>query len=60
MWEQFYTSTVTNFAQALKFLKKHNLLEQFQHRCEDCVKYAEPCGYGFADEISDLYDEYYE
>jgi hypothetical protein len=60
MPEQFYTSAATNFELALKFLKKNGLLEQFQHRCEDCVKYANPCGYGFADEISDLFDEYYE
>lgn len=60
MWEQYYTSAATNFEQALKFLQKHKLLEQFQHRCEDCVKYAEPCGYGFAVEISDLFDEYYD
>ncbi|MFA5328765.1 MAG: DUF6155 family protein [Prolixibacteraceae bacterium] len=60
MSEQFYASAATNFEMALKFLQKHNLLEHFQHRCEDCVKYAEPCGYGFADEIKDLFDEYYE
>ena len=55
MWEQYYTSTITNFELALKFLQKHNLLEQFKPRCKECVKYSEPCGYGFADEISDLF-----
>jgi hypothetical protein len=60
MWEQFYTSTATNFELALKFLKKNGLLEQFKLRCEDCVKYAEPCGYGFADEIYELFSEYYD
>jgi hypothetical protein len=59
MWEQYYTSATTNFELALKFLQKYNLLVQFQLRCKDCVKYAEPCGYGFADEISDLFSEYY-
>ncbi len=59
MWEQYYTSATTNFELTLKFLQKHNLLEHFQRRCEDCVKYAEPCGYGFADEIKDLFEEYY-
>jgi hypothetical protein len=59
MSEQYYTSAVNNYEAALKFLKKHDLLEQFQLRCEDCVKYAKPCGYGFAEEISDLFDEYY-
>ena len=59
MSEQYYNSAVTNFELALKFLQKHNLLEQFQHRCEDCVKYAAPCGYGFSDEISNLFYGYY-
>lgn len=60
MSEQYYTSAATNFELALKFLQKHGLLEQFKLRCQDCVKYAEPCGYGFADEISELFSEYYE
>jgi hypothetical protein len=60
MWEQYYISAATNFDLALKFLEKHGLLEQFEHRCQDCVKHAEPCGYGFADEIGELFYRYYE
>ncbi|MDP3912193.1 MAG: DUF6155 family protein [Bacteroidota bacterium] len=60
MSEQFYTSTANNYELALKFLKKRGLLEHFKLRCQDCVKYAEPCGYGFADEIRFLYKDYYE
>lgn len=60
MWEQYYTSAATNFGLALKFLQKHGLLEKFKLRCQDCVKFAEPCGYGFADEISELFSEYYD
>ncbi len=37
-----------------------SLLEHFKLHCENCVKYAKPCGYGFAAEISDLFSEYYE
>ena len=59
MSEQYYTSAVNNYEAALKFLQQNNLLENFKLRCEDCVKYAEPCGYGFADEISYLFDKYY-
>jgi len=58
--EQFYTSAATNFELALKFLQKNNLLEQFQLRCEQCVTYSEDCGYGFEDEMTKLYDEYYD
>jgi len=60
MSEQYYDSTVSNFEVALKYLQKNNLLADFKLRCQDCVKYAEPCGYGFPDEIDQLYSEYYE
>ena len=60
MWEQYYTSAVTNFEMALKYLQKNNLLKQFEVRCEQCVKYSEHCGYGFEDEMQQLYDEYYD
>jgi hypothetical protein len=59
MSEQYYTSAVNNYEAALKYLQQNNLLDNFRLRCEDCVKYAEPCGYGFADEISQLFYEYY-
>ena len=59
MSEPYYNSTVTNFGVALNFLQKNNLLENFKLRCLDCVNYAEPCGYGFADEISQLFYDYY-
>ncbi len=59
MWEQYYTSTVTNFERALKFLQKNGLLSDFKLRCQTCLKYAEPCGYGFPDEMQDVYSTYY-
>lgn len=59
MSEQYYNSVANNFEKALKFLITHNLMEQFKLRCQDCVKYADPCGYGFAEEMEDLYNEYY-
>ena len=59
MWEQFYDSAATNFQSALKYMQKNNLLDDFKLRCVDCVKYASPCGYGFADEIAEIFYEYY-
>ena len=59
MLEQYYDSAYTNFKNALIYLQKNNLLNHFKQRCEDCVKYSSPCGYGFADEISGLFSEYY-
>ena len=59
MWEQYYDSAYNNFKNALLYLQKNNLLENFKLRCEDCVKYASNCGYGFADDMADLYYQYY-
>lgn len=59
MWEQFYDSAVTNFQAALKYMEKNGLLNDFKLRCVDCVKYASPCGYGFADEIAQIFYDFY-
>jgi hypothetical protein len=53
--EQFYHSTYNNYNAALAFMQKHNILDEFKLRAEQCVRWASPCGYGFADEIADLY-----
>jgi hypothetical protein len=60
MSEQFYYSAVSNFERALKYLQKEGLLDDFKVRCERCLEYADPCGYGFPDEMNDVYDEYYQ
>jgi hypothetical protein len=59
MTEQFYNSTYNNWVAALKFIDEYNLLDLFQHRAEQCVKWASPCGYGFADDIYAVYYEHY-
>lgn len=59
MWEQYYTSTVTNFEIALKFLEQNNLLDNFKLRCLDCLRYAERCGYGFPDGMHQVFYDYY-
>jgi hypothetical protein len=58
--EQFYNSTYNNYNAALAFMQKHNILDEFKLRAEQCVRWASPCGYGFADEIADLYYKYYQ
>ncbi|MCL2649749.1 MAG: DUF6155 family protein [Candidatus Azobacteroides sp.] len=60
MEEQFYNGAYNNFVAALKYIAKHDLLEVYSRRVEQCVKWASPCGYGFADAISDAYCEYYQ
>lgn len=57
--EQFYDSTYNNYKAALAFIAKNGLLEKFKLRAEQCVKWASPCGYGFADDIADAFYEFY-
>ncbi|MDR1416430.1 MAG: DUF6155 family protein [Prevotellaceae bacterium] len=59
MSEQYYTSAANNFEVALKFLKKENLLDKFKSRCRGCVDNSECCGYGFRDDMEQLFDDYY-
>jgi hypothetical protein len=59
MSESFYTSASNNFEAALKFIKKEDLLSKFKSRCKACVTASKWCGYGFEDEMNDLFDEYY-
>jgi len=60
MTEQYYQSTRNNFERALKYMKKEGLLDDFKLRSEACLEYAESCGYGFTEEMDDLFDEYYQ
>jgi Family of unknown function (DUF6155) len=57
--EQFYNSAYNNFKTVLEFLAKHELLEQFRPRTEQCVTWASNCGYGFADEMEYIFFQYY-
>jgi hypothetical protein len=57
--EQFYIGMENNFAKALAFMSKHDLLDRFTSKAKNCVKWSAPCGYGFADGIESLFDEYY-
>ncbi len=59
MDEPFYNGAANNFKRALDFMAKHGLLENFKLRCTDCVKFASSCGYGFADEMAELFLIYY-
>ncbi|MDD3077917.1 MAG: DUF6155 family protein [Paludibacter sp.] len=58
--EQFYDSAYNNYKVALEFIAKNNLLNDFKLRAEQCVKWASVCGYGFADDIADIYYTFYQ
>jgi hypothetical protein len=60
LWEQYYDSAANNYEAALKFLQKNNLLDNFKLRCLDCVKHSRYCGYGFEDQMDQLFKDYYE
>lgn len=60
MSEQYYNSTVINFERALKFMQNNGLLNDFKLRCNDCLKYAKPCGYGFPDEMGDVFVAFFK
>jgi len=60
MWEGYYTSAEINFDAALKFISKHNLLDNFKSRAEQCMEWASPCGWGFCDSIPEIFHEYYQ
>ena len=57
--EQFYDSTYNNYKAALEFMAKNKLLDEFKLRAEQCVEWASPCGYGFADDIAGVFYDYY-
>jgi hypothetical protein len=59
MSEQFYNGAVNNFVKALEYIQKHGLLDTFKLRAQKCVEWASPCGYGFADEIANIYEEFF-
>jgi len=59
MSEQYYNSAYNNFKAALEYLHKNNLLDSFKLRCVDCLKWASVCGYGFEDDLQDIYSQYY-
>jgi len=60
MPEQFYKSALNNFERALIYLHKEGLLNDFKKRCETCLTYSQDCGYGFTEEMYDVFNKFYE
>ena len=58
MWEQYYDCMTRNFTATMKFLQQHNLIERFQPNLNNILKYTKDCGWGFEDDIRDIYYEY--
>lgn len=56
--EAFYTATETAYEDALKLIGTHNLKDHFLDRCLIIQRQTEDIGWGFADEIERLTEEY--
>ena len=58
--EQFYTSTENAFEAVAKLIVKNNLEGTFKIRCKDLVDETADFGWGFADAVENIYEEYFE
>lgn len=56
--EAFYTATETAYEDALKLISTHNLKDHFLDRCLKIRRQTQDIGWGFADEIARLTEEY--
>lgn len=59
MYETFYISMETVYENALKFAKKHNVLDQVKDRFRKMVTDTRNCGWGFHDQLSDVFEQMY-
>lgn len=59
MPEYYYRSAANNFEAALKFMAIHELLPQFEERAKKTVEQTSDCGWGFKDDMEDIYFKYY-
>lgn len=56
--ENFYSSMENMFEQALKFILSNNFSNHFQDRCLEIVEDTVNIGWGFHDQLSELYASY--
>ncbi len=57
MWEQYYDSVEGNFDRTVKHVVENRLWKKYDIRLQQCVKWSNGNGYGFADAIADMYEE---
>lgn len=57
MWEQYYDSVEGNFDKTIKHIVANGLWDKYDARLQQCVKWSDGNGYGFADAIGDMYEE---
>ena len=57
LYEEFYENIEEVYEEALKLITSNELQNDFRERCREIVLNA-PHGWGFYDQLSDLFDEY--
>jgi hypothetical protein len=55
--EPFYDSLSSIYRKFLKYMTDWNLTDLFQERCKELVKASHDTGYGFGDELDELYED---
>jgi hypothetical protein len=58
--EPFYNSMGSMFKKAAEFIVKHELQDAFEDRCRRIVSNTSEVGWGFHDELSDIYNEHFK
>ncbi len=57
--EPFYISMESMFEKAVIHITKHKLHDQFEPRCRKIVRDTSNMGWGFHDQLSEIYEEYF-
>jgi len=57
--EPFYNSVASVYSNALKLMSKENILDKFADRAKQIVDDTSGIGWGFHDELGDIYCEFY-
>ena len=55
--ESFYSSVEGMYEQAVKLIVQHQLQDQFERQCKQIVTATEGIGWGFHDQLSQLYED---
>lgn len=58
--ESFYSSVEGMYKQALKLIVQHQVQDQFEGRCKQIVTATEGMGWGFHDQLSEMYEDTFE
>jgi hypothetical protein len=57
--EYFYNAMENMYDNALKYLQKNKLLDSFKGRAKAVVEDTQEMGWGFPDNLGEIYDQYY-